>query len=166
MILIIIIRHRLGHNAFHKYVDLFLYQWDVWARQPVEFLLWAVRVLPGSSIEDVSAPISTSTVLNIVAHGPLSCQLHTTSRFETVGRIYQLDVLDVAGLAETFIREVSATHLCGCLAGIRRRCHFTSPVDRGCAAWQLREDRWWPVAQILASYLQPPIALLWVLKFK
>ena len=119
---------------------------EMFGLQPVHFLLLAVRVLPGSSIEDVSTPISTSTILHVVALGPLSYQAHSTRRFEIVGRIYQLDVLDVTGLAEPFLRKVSTTHLCGCLASIRWRCHLASPLDRGSTTCQPSEDRSWPVA--------------------
>lgn len=71
----------------------------------------------------------------------------------------------MAGLAKPFLREVPTTHLCGSLASIRRE-YLSAPLDRGGTICELGEDGRWPVAYIRASYLQPPIARIWILQAK
>ena len=80
--------------------------------------LWTVRVLPGAAIVEVRAPITIVAVLHVVAIGLLGEGSHSPRRLEVVGRVHHLDIPEVAGLAEPFLREVAAAHLRGGVAAV------------------------------------------------
>lgn len=77
-----------------------------------------------------------------------------------------MDVPKVASLAKTFLGKVSAAHLRRGMAAVGFCVHhLAAPLDHGGAVRQVGEEEGWPVAQnIVVTELQPPIALLWVLR--
>lgn len=48
------------------------FQHDLAALHEVQFLLWAVRVLSGSSIVDVCSPVTIVAILHLITTGLLS----------------------------------------------------------------------------------------------
>ena len=73
--------------------------------------LLAVGAPPRAAIVEVGAPVAIVAVLHVVAVGLLGEGAQPLGGLEVVGAVHHLDVLEVARLAEPFLREVPAAHL-------------------------------------------------------
>ena len=127
--------------------------------------LLAVGAPPRAAVVEVGAPVAVVAVLHVVAVWLLSEGAQPLGGLEVVGAVHHLDVLEVARLAEPFLREVPAAHLRrGVHAVWLRVHHLPTPLDHRSAVRQVREEKGRPVAEhVILAELHPPVALLWVL---
>ncbi|BAT00542.1 Os07g0205600 [Oryza sativa Japonica Group] len=126
---------------------------------------WAIRVLPRAAIVEVGAPVAIVAVLNIVAIGLLGVGAHPLGGLQLVAAVHHLDVLEVARLAEPFLREPPAPHLRRRVRAVGLRVHhLPAPLDHRRTVDEVGEEEGRPVAEdILPAELHPPVSFLWVL---
>jgi hypothetical protein len=126
----------------------------------------AVSILAGSSVVEVRAPCAIVAVLHVVAVGLLGEGSQPLGGAQLVAAVHHLDVLEVACLAEPFLREVPAAHLRRRVRAVRLRVHhLAAPLDHRRAVGEVGEEEGRPVAQdVLLAKLHPPVPFLRILR--
>jgi hypothetical protein len=127
--------------------------------------LGAARAPARTSIVEVRAPLGIVAGLEIVAVRLLRECAHPLRCFQVVGAVDHLNVLEVARLAEPFLREVPTAHLRRCVHAVGLRVHhLPTPLNHRRTVGEVGEEERWPVAEnIVLAELHPPVALFWVL---
>ena len=128
--------------------------------------LRAIGVEAGSTEIKIGTPFPIDGALDVVTSWVLRQRRQPHGRSEHVGGVHILDVAQVAGLSESFLRKLAAAHGGGRVVPLWLRVdNLPSPLQHGRTACKVCEYCCWPVAyQMVVPELHPPVALAWVLQ--